>query len=248
MTLGSHIIELKSTASTNKYAVKMLEDERPEEGTVIITDEQTAGTGTDANLWESEPGKNLTFSLIIYPDSLHPEKQFYLNKVFSLGLYDSLKEILPKAGISVKWPNDIYIEDKKVAGILIRNSIRDNTFIYSVIGIGVNVNQKIFRSDAPNPVSLKPYTGHDLDLKMVLQHVCKRCNERLLSLYDKDFRKLDRDYLRAQYRFGEYAEYIFQGKKIMASIRGVSEFGKLILELSGGRFLECDLKEVEFVL
>ena len=248
MTLGSHIIELKSTASTNMYAVKILEDERPEEGTVIITDEQTAGTGTDANSWESEPGKNLTFSLIIYPVSLHPEKQFYLNKVFSLGLHDSLKEILPKAGISVKWPNDIYIEDKKVAGILIRNSIRDNTFNYSVIGIGVNVNQEIFRSDAPNPVSLKPYTGHDLDLKMVLQHVCNRCNERLLSLYEEDFHKLDRDYLRAQYRFGEHAEYIFQGNKIRASIRGVSEFGKLILELSGGRLLECDLKEVEFVL
>ncbi len=248
MTIGSHIIELKSTASTNIHAVKILEDERPEEGTVIITDEQTAGTGTDVNLWESEPGKNLTFSLIIYPDSLHPEKQFYLNKVFSLGLHDSLKEILPKAGISVKWPNDIYIEDKKVAGILIRNSIRDNTFNYSVIGIGVNVNQEIFRSDAPNPVSLKPYTGHDLDLKMVLQHVCNRCNERLLSLYKKDFHKLDWDYLRAQYRFGEHAEYIFQGNKIMATIRGVNEFGKLILELSGGRLLECDLKEVEFVL
>jgi len=162
------IIRLPETKSTNSYAIELLKQDRPKEGSVVITDHQTHGKGTDTNTWESEKGKNLTFSLILYP-ALGADQQFILNKAISLGIYDFLISILPNHKVSIKWPNDLYIGDKKACGILIQNSVLGNKLEYMVAGIGLNVNQILFTSNAPNPISLKMASGLDYNLDEYIQ-------------------------------------------------------------------------------
>ena len=134
---------IKETDSTNNLIRKMMQDENLPEGFLVYTDFQTAGKGQPGNTWESEAGKNLLFSIVLYPHEIPIHEQFVLSEIASL----SIKNILAKYtdGISVKWPNDIYWNDRKIAGILIENSLKKNEINYSIIGIGLNINQTIFR-------------------------------------------------------------------------------------------------------
>jgi len=241
------IIRLPETESTNRHALELLKKDRPAEGSVVITSHQTHGQGTDSNSWESEKGKNLTFSMILYP-AFSADQQFILNKAISLGIYTFLKTELPQLNVSIKWPNDIYIGDKKICGILIQNSIIGYHFDYVVVGIGLNVNQEIFRSNAPNPVSLKLITGRDYDLNQVL--------DKLLSSILKQYSpekpdvngQIEKKYHQAMYRLMEWHPYIVKNTQITARIRGTNPYGQLLLETEAGQDLSCDLKDVKFVV
>ncbi len=247
--IGSHIVRVRVTGSTNSYLLDWLSRERPEEGTLVIAEHQTAGRGLDTNRWESEPGRNLTFSFVLYPVFLAADAQFYLNKAISLGLCDLVsglvEEILP---VSVKWPNDIYIGDHKVAGVLIQNGVKGAMFDYSVIGIGLNVNQDAFSGGAPNPVSLKMVTGKDYDLDGLLQSLISRLEDRMIMLRSGRKPELDAQYLNALYRMGTISDYIYKGNPVRAKISGVSRYGQLQLEIPGEKMIECDLKEIKFVI
>lgn len=241
------IIRLPETKSTNSYAIEIISKERPEEGCVIITDHQTAGKGTDANTWESESGKNLTFSIILYP-KLATDQQFILNKAISLGIYDFLISILPDYKVSIKWPNDLYIENKKVCGILIQNSVMGNKFEYMVAGIGLNVNQTHFTSNAPNPVSLKMVTGVEYNLDEILQQLLTSVFNRYNPIKPGTARKIENDYQRALYRLGEWHEYLLKDTNVNAMITGTNAYGQLVLENENGENVVCDLKEVKFII
>jgi len=241
------ILHIPETNSTNSYAIELLSKERPEEVCVIITDHQTKGKGTDTNIWESEMGKNLTFSIILYP-TIAADQQFIINKAISLGIYDFLAALLPGHKVSIKWPNDIYIEDKKACGILIQNSIIGNKLDYMVVGIGLNVNQIHFTGDAPNPVSLKMVTGIEYNLDELLQKLLYSIFERYTNTSSETTRKIESDYQKALFRLEEWHEYFVNNDKVYAKITGTTAYGQLVLENESGKKIVCDLKEVKFIL
>jgi BirA family biotin operon repressor/biotin-[acetyl-CoA-carboxylase] ligase len=241
------IIRLPETKSTNSYAIELLSKEHPEEGCVIITDYQTQGKGTDTNTWESEKGKNLTFSLILYP-KLAADQQFLLNKAISLGIYDFLVKEIPGHKISIKWPNDLYVEDQKVCGILIQNAVMGNKLQYMVAGIGLNVNQTLFISDAPNPVSLKMITSLEYNLDEILQKLLYSILERYTHISPETAGKIESDYQTVLYRQGEWHDYIVKGVKVFSKITGTNAYGQLLLKNQTGKTIVCDLKEVKFII
>ena len=241
------IIRLSETESTNSYAIDMLSKARPDEGCVIIADYQTRGKGTDTNTWESEKGENLTFSLILYP-KFDAGQQFILNKAISLGISDFLRTKLPQSEISVKWPNDIYIGDKKACGILIQNSVIGNHLDYVIVGIGLNVNQMLFTGNAPNPVSIKMVTGINYDLNELLPELLQCIFEKYAQVRPETTRKIETEYHKALYRLMEWHEYNYKGAKIQARITGTTDYGQLVLETETGQVITCDMKEVKFFI
>lgn len=245
--LGKHILYFDALESTNATAVEMKAQERLEEGSVIVSGFQEHGKGLDTNKWESEAKKNLCLSFCVCPDYIKPENQFLLNKVVSLAVADLVKELLPKKQVKIKWPNDVYVEDKKIAGILINNSIQGDQMSSSIIGIGLNVNQNKFLSEAPNPVSLKMISKKQYDLTETLCRLCDFVNLRFRELM-KDRTEIDKEYLEKLYRFNTYASYHIEDKIIVAKISGLNEYGKICLETKDAKKYCCDLKEVKFVI
>jgi BirA family transcriptional regulator, biotin operon repressor / biotin---[acetyl-CoA-carboxylase] ligase len=241
------IIRLPETSSTNSATIELLSKERPGEGSAIITDHQTDGRGIDTNRWESEKGMNLTFSLILYP-TFTADHQFILNKAISLGIYDFLVAELPGHKVSIKWPNDIYIGNKKACGILIQNSVIGNKLDYVVVGIGLNVNQTHFRSNAPNPVSLKMISGKDYDLEEILQGLLQFVSKRYSLVQPQTFQEVENDYQFALYRRMEWYDYLLKGSKVHARITGTNAYGQLLLETKSEQIYVCDLKEVKFII
>ncbi len=241
------IIRLPATKSTNSYAIELLSKDHPEEGCVIITDHQTEGKGTDTNTWESEKEKNLTFSLILYP-KLAADQQFMLNKAISLGIYDFLVAEIPAHRISIKWPNDLYVEDEKICGILIQNSVIGNSLQYMVVGIGLNVNQTLFISNAPNPVSLKMITKQEYNLEEMLQKLLRSVSERYLAAKTITKGKIETDYQKSLYRILEWHDYLIKGINQRLRITGTTVYGQLVLENEAGETIVCDLKEVRFII
>ncbi|NVO19997.1 MAG: biotin--[acetyl-CoA-carboxylase] ligase [Bacteroidetes bacterium] len=244
--IGSHVIRLPETASTNLHALRELNSHRPAEGSVYITDNQTQGRGLETNSWESEPGKNLTFSFILYPSFLPVDKQFRLNQCIALGISDFVKQMITDR-ITVKWPNDIYYRDKKICGTLIQNSVIGSSFDYSVIGIGMNVNQAEFLSEAPNPVSMMNVLGIEQSLENLSLQLFQSLDRRYWQLMNGEFEKLSADYLNNLYRMGEIGKYMIHGIEEEARITGVSNYGHLLLKNVNGKSWSCDLKEVKYL-
>lgn len=219
-----------------------------EEGTLIITDDQYAGKGLGKNKWESQAGDNLTFSFVIHPRFLSPADQFMLNKFTSLAVRDFIVQMTVKEKVTVKWPNDVYVDDGKICGILINNSIKGNTFDHVIIGIGININQEIFESNAPNPVSLKQISGFEYDLEDCLAKLIIYLNSRYLQLINNQFNVLNTDYHNALYRKDEFHHFRENEKIFIGKIKGVTDLGKLMIHTIEGKYREYDFKEVEFLL
>ena len=245
--IGKVLHEFQSLPSTNIFATQLLAEKQVVEGTVILTHDQYAGKGQASNKWESAPNKNLTFSLILLPKFLLARKQFLLNQVVSLSVFDTLKAYI-KEGLSIKWPNDIYVFDKKITGILIQNSLRGSTLQSAIIGIGLNVNQKQFVSDAPNPTSIALETGTTIDLEIVLSKFCQYLEKNYLQLKAGQTEQIQQRYLDSLFRFGKTHLYrridgtIFKGK-----IKGITDIGKLRMETANG-MEEFAFKEVRYIL
>ncbi len=240
-------IHLAECSSTNLVAHEMYNMGEDLTNVIISTDYQTSGKGLDTNSWHSEKGKNILFSLVVRPERLGASNQFMLTKAVSLGVHDALKALLPKANITIKWPNDIYIDAKKVGGILISNIIAGNTITNSIIGIGLNVNQTQFPADLPNPVSVKQITGKDTDRDHLLDRICLSLSGRLEELLNgKHSETIDQDYLRSLYRFGQQTRFQGEGRTFDARIVNVNQYGHLILEVDSGELRCFGLKQLIF--
>lgn len=178
MTPSPLLLQLGETASTNSW-LKANAEGRPH-GLTIYTHCQSAGRGQRGNSWEAEPGKNLTFSMLLRPEWLGARQQFALSQAVCCGVALTLVRRLEDAGadasqVKVKWPNDVYYGDRKIAGILIENTVAPaGDIALSVAGVGVNINQTVFRSDAPNPVSLRQVTGADTPLEPLLEEMASQ--------------------------------------------------------------------------
>ncbi len=245
--IGKNIIELNSIDSTNNYSVGLLKNKKIKEGTVIFARSQFSGKGYNGNIWESEANKNITLSIVLYPVFLKPTQQFYLNKITALAIYDFINNIVRNGRISIKWPNDTFIDKKKVAGVLIKNGIKGNDIEYSIVGIGVNLNQIEFRSNAPNPVSLKNITDDDYDVKNSIMSFCTYLEIRYLQLKNREFETIDKDYMNSLLYYESFQNYEYNGTVIEAKISDVNEFGKLVLHTKENETLVCDMKEIKFI-
>ena len=243
-----HYIKVSQTASTNTY-LSRLAATLPG-GTVIYTPSQTAGRGQKGNSWESEDGKNLTFSLLLKFPPVKARDQFYLSEAASLAVVEALAAEAGE-GFTVKWPNDVYWQDKKVCGMLIENSLNGTDIATSIVGIGINVNQERFVSDAPNPVSLINITGREHDLEALLKQVCSSIEQMVESLGDDTARQdLHRRYMAALYR-NDGAKHPFEdasGHRFMATIAGIAPDGTLTLRHEDGICHDYLFKEVKHII
>lgn len=246
--IGSHIIRLDRIDSTNTYLLNHIDQQHFPNGTLVITTDQYRGKGLNKNTWESEPGKNLTFSFLLYPDFLSPEQQFMLNVFVSLGIYDFINQLGINSKVKIKWPNDVYLGEQKVCGILINNTIKGSEIAYTVIGIGINVNQAQFTSDAPNPVSLKQITGFDYNLDTCLHQLLDRLNKRLIDLASGQILKLNQDYRDALYRLRIPSKFVHKNHFIEGEILGVSQYGQLKIKNQFGEICHYGFKEIEFLI
>jgi len=245
---GRHIIELPELPSTNSYAMQLLKEGGLTEGTLIRAMHQSQGRGQYGNSWLSEPGKNLTFSLVMHPVFLAAGQQFYLSKITSLAVLGVLTEFLPASqyDIQIKWPNDILVNGDKIAGILIENVLHANTLQSAVIGVGINVNQMQFEPLKRKAVSMAILLGKDVDLQQVLERFCKHFEALYLGLRQSRLSQINTQYLHNLYRFQKETDFKAAGKTFSAVLSGVEESGLLTLETAAGprRF---NFKEIEFL-
>lgn len=207
------------------------------EDQVVWADYQTAGRGCGANRWESERGKNLLFSMMIHPENLPANKQFQISMAISLAIVDALGQLV--GDLCIKWPNDIYWRNGKLAGILIENTLKGNFIKDSIIGVGLNVNQREFHSDAPNPVSLWQITSQETDREQLLKDILNRL----------DFGEaLKECYMKLLYRRKGFHPYTDKDGVFMAEIAGVEDDGHLLLIDEDGKERRYAFKEVTFII
>lgn len=239
------IITIDRLESTQSYLIELSNKSELQEGVVVNALSQFKGVGQFDNKWESEDGKNLTFSLLLKPRFLNPCNQFLLTQVLSLAISDFLLTQTNKT-VSIKWPNDIYIDKSKICGILVKNQLLGSVFENSFCGIGLNVNQEIF-PPLPNPTSLFLETGKEFDLNEVLKAVLKNIDLRYNQLKEGKIEILQRDYMQRLLYKDVFAGYIYKGRAIEARIFDVNDFGHLLLEERGGNTICCELKEISFI-
>jgi BirA family transcriptional regulator, biotin operon repressor / biotin---[acetyl-CoA-carboxylase] ligase len=241
------IIHITETTSTNEYLSELQKKEKLEEGTIVWTDFQTAGKGQTGNSWESDPNKNLLFSILFYPDFLEAAEQFILSQAISLAIVDTLKPLLKNKTVSIKWPNDIYVGNKKMVGILIENTIKGSSIDTCIAGIGINVNQEIFKSNTPNPVSLKQLTGETYPLDDLLKTLQNNLLTRYVELCNNNETITVLDYKENLFRKNGYYPYKSSDSVFEAKIKSVLPSGHLVLEKKNGEILKFAFKEVQFL-
>jgi BirA family biotin operon repressor/biotin-[acetyl-CoA-carboxylase] ligase len=242
------LIELQTVDSTNHYAEKLLKTQKVPGGTIIFAHEQTSGKGQGENNWESEPGKNATFSLLLYPVFLSPGQQFLLNKAITLGVLDFLHRFQTEQKFSIKWPNDFYAGNRKIGGILIQNTVCGAVYESCIAGIGLNVNQEIFNPDLPNPVSLKQIIGMEFHVKDSMDLIVEHIDERYRQLEEGLTDRLDRDFREQLLGIDEWKDYRVDKKLIKGKIIGVDESGMLMMEMENGPLRYFQHGEIGFVL
>jgi BirA family biotin operon repressor/biotin-[acetyl-CoA-carboxylase] ligase len=241
------ILKFDNLLSTNDYAKALIREGKAKDAQVIYTVAQSAGRGQASNTWESEAGKNLTFSMIIRPENIEPSRQFLICQAVSAAVVDYLRFLVNEEFIYIKWPNDIYVGMKKIAGILIEHNIQGNQILFSVIGIGLNVNQTEFSKNVPNPTSLSLINNTPYDLETELDEITISLINVLDSLQFDDGEDVQIRYLEHLLFLDEEREYEVRGEKIIGKIVGVNAFGCLQIQAKDGTLLECGFKEVVYL-
>ena len=236
----------KELDSTNAYLQRQ-QSERDIRNWVVSTDEQTAGKGMGSNGWESEVGKNLTFSLAVDVGFLPAERQFLLSEAVALGLYETLIPLIPVEKLHIKWPNDIFYENRKLAGILINSTIKANLMDVSIIGIGLNVNQIQFQDWPTHPISLKQITEKEYDLQPLLEQIAEHIITKV-ELLKTNPEAIEQEYLERLFRYRTWADYEVGGKNMQLFMTGIDKYGRLQL-IDGTQQSYCfEIKEIKFVL
>lgn len=245
MIIGSNLVFVKQTDSTNTLASQLLKNGQATEGTVVYTDFQKAGRGQKGNCWISEESKNLLISIVLLPESILPENQFIISMFISLGICDFLKAYLTES--KIKWPNDIYAGDDKIAGILIENSISGRKIISTIAGIGININQVEFPSWIPNPVSLKALTNKDYDTDVCLKQLLNHLDRRYKEIISGKTGEVINEYISQLLWMGEIHEFKTGLGMLKGKIISVTDSGCLVIEDMKKNSHEFRFKEVDFI-
>ena len=239
--VGQNIIELSSVDSTNNYLIDLSQRTSLVEGTIVIAKEQTAGRGQRNNIWSSESDKSLCISLLLKP-KLDITQQFLFNKFIALSLCQALNKY--SLTTKIKWPNDILIDRKKVAGILIENSIRAGKIEKSVVGIGVNINNNI--SHIPKATSIAEHIKTIPSIPQLLELICKNIEKNYFLLKQKPL-KIDELYHLNFFQKGQVQKFSKNGESFDGIINSVNESGQLVLEVNG-RFEFYNMGEIKFMI
>ncbi|MDA0315230.1 MAG: biotin--[acetyl-CoA-carboxylase] ligase [Bacteroidetes bacterium] len=241
--LGKDIHFLPECHSTNDIALQALREKEVGEGSIFITNHQTRGKGQRGNSWETKPGENLTFSLILQPRFLDISEQFLLNMAISNAIRGCFQEYIPE--LLVKWPNDLVIPRLgKLGGILIENLVGSSGWDYAVVGIGLNINQNQFTS--PQATSLSLATGNVYPLQELFKLLIVHLEQAYIALKKGKNAVVTREYLQYLYLFEEWAVFKAGDQEVEGKIMGLSETGNLLLELSNGQQRSFGIKEIAF--
>ncbi|MDD4848672.1 MAG: biotin--[acetyl-CoA-carboxylase] ligase [Bacteroidales bacterium] len=238
---------LPITTSTNEIARQLIQQQRATHGYVIRTDFQEKGRGRQGNSWESIAGENLLISLIVKPKFIHPSEQFIINQLVSTTLYDFVQQKIGSNDIFIKWPNDIYVGNKKIAGILIEHILMGEEIIFSIIGIGMNINQTTF-NEAQNPISLRQITQQTYNVEIIAQQL----SEQLFKTFDnwnKDQAAiLKKSYTQSLYNYNKKQRFLVNDKEITATILGVTDEGLLRLLVSNDIEMHFELNSIKYLI
>lgn len=238
------LIELETTDSTNNF-LKNYRPLQPREMTLVTAEYQQSGRGQTGNHWESEPGRNLLFSLLIHPRTIEAAEQFILSQAIAVAVKRALEDFV--APVSLKWPNDIYYGDCKLGGILIENDLVGRRIANCILGVGLNINQTDFHSGAPNPISLKQILGHEVERRFVLERVVGHFSRLLRGLGDPEKEALREAYARSLYRREGWHAYADAAGPFRARLEGVAPDGHLLLRDEQGTLHTYAFKEVTFL-
>ena len=248
-------LELGEVDSTNTF-LRGYHPTQQTDITLVTAEYQTAGRGQGSNRWEAENGKNLLFSLLVRPTSLPVGQMFVLSEAIALSIREAVEGVAGEAAtmpqparateLTVKWTNDVYVGDRKVAGILIENELKGSRLERCIIGCGINVNQQTFVSDAPNPVSLCQLLGREMERRFVLEAVMAAFTRRYDAILRGDYAAVHDEYLASLYRRAGIHSYrdadgLFQGE-----IAGVEQSGHLLIRDETGFLRRYAFKEVAF--
>ena len=246
-------INLPTVDSTNSFIREMLAEEGT--GTVVsatmlpgmtlvVADDQKKGRGQQGNSWETERGKNLIFSLLCHPDFIPASRQFLLSQCMAVSIREALAQYLD--GVEVKWPNDIYVGNGKISGTLIECDLQGKNISNCIIGVGININQTVFRSDAPNPTSMTLLTGKEHDRETVLASIMQHFQRYYAMLQDGQEEEVRERYMQHLYRREGMHRYSDVRGEFMAEIAGVEPTGHLQLRFENGQMVRYEFKEVRF--
>lgn len=242
-----NIIELEETGSTNQYLRDILSKSSPVEETVVTTEFQTRGRGQMGNSWNSEKGKNLLFSILLYPTMVEPIKQFIISRIISVAIHRVLSQFTD--GIKIKWPNDIYHNNNKIAGILIENSLMGKAITYSIVGVGMNIAQKSFSDNIPNPVSLTQITGMEHSRADILDSVLREFFFLYEEMKNNNVEKIEQEYFQNLFQRGETCLYKDERGEFRGKIVDVLPSGHLVMETeSETEKRKYAFKEVQFII
>ena len=244
--LGQIIQYLPSCQSTNDEASALIARTDPCEGMLVITDNQMAGRGQRGNLWEAKAGQNLTFSAILKPSFLTAAEQFWLNIAISLGIYDALQPLVGTS-LRIKWPNDIYVGDQKAGGILIENTLHGYGIEWSIVGMGLNVNQTEFGYSTATSLQQQAPLPNAYDLPGLLSRLCETLEQRYLQLRSGQRDVLKTNYLQILYRYQEEHTFESEGISFRGTIIGVDATGRLAIA-ENGQVRYFGFKEVSFLV
>ena len=243
------IIRVDETDSTNLHLRRIAETEQLGSGSILVADFQTAGRGQAGNSWESEVGKNLTFSVLFYPTDVPAGRFFVIAQMAALSMKNTLDPYI--SDVCVKWPNDVYCGDRKIAGILIENTIFQGKITQSIIGIGLNVNQTFFHfesADSPQPTSLKQITGCSYDRWAILDDFQRTFTEQAERLNKGFLDAVHTDYIDTLYHKNGYHLYRDEQGEFEATFHDIALSGHLVLERRDGHLSHYDFKTVRQVI
>ena len=241
------LVKLSAIDSTNNFLKNLVKDTTVENWTVIQAENQTSGRGQFENSWQSESGKNLTFSVLCKLSDLKADKAFYLNCCVSIAVFRVLRQYIPQK-LSIKWPNDILSHSKKICGILTENVVKNDVVVRAIVGIGLNVNQAVFGAELGNATSMKLVAQKDFDRDLLLRAIVEEIKVQVEGLEAKNFEAIKESYEAHLFQINTVAMYEdSRGNQFMGSINDIDHQGRLRVTLENESVQSFDLKEIRFI-
>jgi BirA family biotin operon repressor/biotin-[acetyl-CoA-carboxylase] ligase len=243
--IGQNIIYFNQVNSTNKFALELIRQRMAENGTVVLAEYQSEGRGQFGREWKSNPFENLMFSIILKHVTNAPADPFIINKTITLSMYQSISELLPESQIKIKWPNDIFADNRKISGILVENNFSGQQLNYSIVGIGLNVNQDFESENALHATSLRDRSGHTLDRPALLRIILEKIEENYLKLYN-DAGSIEKQFDLNLLGYRQTCEFDIHDRLEKAIITGCDHSGRLLLEIDGQQkpYLHGEIKQI----